>query len=156
MSSSSFISTEPAKAPATQEITGDPWFPSVSVGQFDSLYRLTSTVSPEIKKNLLSTALLSVCEELKSLKTKYPKANDFYDIPHTFIGDLSSTELDFINAVYAHAKSLQTEQYRDFDSTAKGHDRADDIDDSTDHYRRQSREAIRRLIGKSRLSVSLI
>jgi hypothetical protein len=156
MSSSSFISTEPAKAATSCDITGDPWFPSVSVAQFEKLYRLTDTVTPEIKQNLLSTALLSVCEELKTLKTKYPKATDFYDVPYTIIGDLSSTELDFINAVYSHAKSLQTEQYRDFDNTAKGHDRADDVDQSTDHYRRQSREAIRRLIGKSRLSVSLI
>lgn len=156
MSSSSFISTEQAKVSKSGEIIGDPWFPSVSVSELDNLYRLTGSVSQPIQENLLCIALLTVCGELKELKTQNPTIVDFYGLPHVVIGNRNSTEIDFANAVYAHAKSLVTEQYRDFDSTAKGHERADEVDLSTDHYRRQSRESIRRLLGKTRISADLI
>ncbi len=153
MPSSSFISDASPQANSNGELCGDSWFPCVSQSEFKELYRATGSVTINRQQHFLKLALVQVCSELSILKTK---ADSFYDLPHQFIGNELSTELDFKTAVYALAKSMLTEKYRDFDNTAKGHDRADSVDQSTDNYLRESREAIRRLLNKPRITVALV
>ncbi len=156
MSQTSFISTASAKSNNDDEILGDQWFPAVSKSEFERVYRITGSVQFERQLHYLQQALHEVCIELQTLKTDNVDVSSFYDIETTYIGDTTANELDFKTAVYALAKSKSSEQYRDFDTTASGHDRADSVDQSVDKFLRQSREAIRRLLGKSRISVALI
>lgn len=151
--STSFISDATPKTSKSHDILGDEWFPTVNQKQFSELYRNTGSVTPARQVYFLKMALAEVCGELSPLKSK---ASSFYDLRHIVIGDETDTELNFKTAVYALAKSMLTEMYRDFDNTAQGHDRADTIDSSTDKYMRESREAIRRLLGRTRITATLI
>lgn len=153
MSRSSFISAATTEQNTSRDILGDPWFPSVTQAEFDNLYRATGAVTIARQEHVVKLALASVCTELAPLREN---ASSFYELPHAFIGDETDTELHFKTAVYALAKSMLTNHFRSFDATAKGHDRADDLEGTTDNYLQESREAIRTLLGKPRITVSLV
>lgn len=154
---STFIPSNSSTSNENDSVLGNAWFPAVSIKEFEELYRITGVVGDDQRKHFLQSALNLIAIELVTLKTLNPDAEHFTDIDSEAFGENSTVNIfDFKTAVYALAKSISNEQYRNYDSTKSGHDRADAIDETVCQYQRQSHEAVRRLLKKTRIDCELL
>ena len=151
---SGFIATN-SPATAAEQVINNGFFPDVDPALFRTVMRVDQTVTPARAVRALQDAMIAVNKELHTwqLDAKVPSLSD---IPSESYGDKSRLEHLYRTALFARAKALLVESYRDYDSTKSGHDRADAMETRVDDYLRQSREAIRNLLGVPRMTVELI
>lgn len=135
-----------------------PFFPDVTTNQFRELMRVDQTVpQPRIERYLV-TAMAYVNGELfdyQVTKTGEGFAS-LSDVPQDTYGSTKILEHEYRMAVYNKAKAELVENYRDFDSTRSGHDRADEMETRVDEYLGTCREHIRKILSVPRSTVELI
>jgi hypothetical protein len=78
------------------------------------------------------------------------------DVPSKVIAGTSRLVLLYTRAVYATVQAELIERYRDVDTTHTGDKRADTLDQTVDDYRRNTRYAIRDILGRPRADVELL
>lgn len=116
--------------------------PKLTLDDFLKSMRIDDNVSQARSLRLLTSSMLAINAELKT---------------HTFDAPLNEWQQHlYQDAVFNRAKSLVLENYRDIEATAKGHDRSEGMEARIDDYLQKSRESLRLLMGKSRMTVALV
>lgn len=153
---SGFVANSPAVA--EDDITNIDFYPSISLVDCRAAIRLDQTVTTERLQHALINAMQAVNADLSGWKAEQESAGytSLAAVPADTIGGISSKINLYHRAVYSHAKAELAERYRDYDSTLTGAQRADDMNDSIDDYRRASIIAIRALMDRPRSTVELI
>jgi hypothetical protein len=139
-------------------ITNDDFFPAINPNTFRDLMRTDSSVTnPRIRQALID-AMGKVNSDLESWKNDQVDQNhsDLSQVPAQQIDNKSTHEHDYQRAVFCLAKADISERYQDYDSTASGSTRAEDMEGTIDDYKRQARFAIRRILGQPQSTIELI
>jgi len=140
------------------------FYPSISLLDFQKISRIDKTHADERQIDVLKTALREVNHDLKkwreTLTKLTPAPSKLSETKGDVYGEGTSAEhekvSDYKTAVYALAKGKLTEKYRDYDTTKSGRYRSETLEINADEYFQESREAIRRIIGKPRATIVLI
>ncbi len=143
---------------ADSNIANDDFFPAVDPNLFRSLMRLDNSVTnPRIRQALIE-AMGKTNADLSVWKTNQQDQSyaDLSEVPAAQIDAKSIHEHDYQRAVFCLAKAEINERYQDYDSTASGTSRAEEIEATIDDYKRQARFAIRRILGQSQSTIELI
>ncbi|MEM5528061.1 head completion/stabilization protein [Gammaproteobacteria bacterium AS21] len=140
------------------DIVNDVFYPAISPCVFRELMRLDNSVTNPRVRHALIDAMGKVNADLDEWRTQQQDLNylNLSQVPAAIIDSKSLHEHDYQRAVFCLAKSEITERYQDYDSTASGISRAEEMEASIDDYRRQARFAIRRILGKPQATVELI
>ena len=151
---SEFIATN-NNAAEPEQVINNGFFPDVDLGLFRNVMRVDQTIPSERTVQALQDAMIAIKKELHTWQLN-SQVQSLADIPSESYGDKTRLEHLYQTALFNRAKGLLVESYRDYDSTKLGHDRADAMETRIDDYMRQSREAIRNMLGVPRMTVELI
>jgi len=120
--------------------------------------RIDRTASDDQAKAALNSAIVDINHQL--IEWIEAKKNEGYNLIDNVPSPMHLPEKYFIDryrrAVYCMADALLAENYRDFDSTAEGHQRADSMTDRIDDYRRESIYAVADILGTHRRRIELL
>ncbi len=130
-----------AEEESQETIEGHDGWPDIDLKMARIIMRMNGTVTIERLKESLENAIQNVQSELADWKSSKKE-------------DMSLKERGlYLRAVYFTAKADLTERYRDFDTTADGERRTEDLADSIDESRRNVRWAVSDILGRPRLTV---
>ncbi|MBU9365460.1 head completion/stabilization protein [Burkholderia multivorans] len=157
----SFVSTPPLAQPphtAAPPIANDAFYPDVSLEHARDTMRLDGSVTDARLRHELLAAIASVNDELRTARTAWRDAGfaRLADVPADQLDGESVLLQHYRRAVYCLAKATLIERYRDYDTTADGARRADDLEPQSDELRRDARWAISDIVGRPRVTVELI
>lgn len=121
-----------------------PHLSAISLNNFLTSMRIDDNVSTARSLRQLKSAVYAINEDISSFvngldKAITPKQQHIYE-----------------DAIYNRAKAGILENYRDIETTRKGDAVADKMELRIDDYLQKSREAVRLLTHKSRMTVELI
>jgi len=153
---SGFIATAPT--PPEADITSDAFWPAVSPDTVRNTMRLDGTVSAERLREALVAAVSTINDQLADWQATQMAAGaaTLADVPAKQIDSESRLVRLYRRAVACCAVADIAEQYRSFDATNSGNERADMLQPSVDELRRNQRWAIRDFLGLGRVTVELI
>lgn len=151
-----FVANSPAATETDIQQSG--FYPDISPSDFREAMRLDQSVTPKRLRHSLVNAINDTNGELKAWKATQIEAG------HTTLDAVTAEEIDgesvkvqlYKRAVYNTAKAELVERYRDYDSTLSGSQRADEMEETVDQYRRNAIVAIRELTDRPRSAVELI
>jgi hypothetical protein len=149
----------PTQAPDNEpDIVNIDFYIDISPSACRDAIRLEQSITPERLRMALVESIKRVNNELNGWKQTQLDAgiNTLNDVPADHIDDESVHISSYKSAVYYFAKADLLEQYRDYDSSATGVQRAEDKDDTADEYRRKGQLAVRDILGKPHTTVELI
>jgi hypothetical protein len=152
----SFVASQSTENPANTDITNDVFYPDISTADFRKTMNVGNDIDEDHVVNRLSIALFKVNHILEVWRSSIIEYAKLEDIPAPSAGAISEKVFFYKQAVYAYARAQLIESRRDLSTTAKGHDKADNLDETMDDYYRQSHEAIRMILNKPRTTVELI
>lgn len=143
-------------APADGDaVTNDGWYPDLSVAACRAETGLPSMFDADRVGAEVLAAAIEVNAGISGWRAGQT-AVSLDDVPATGYGTTSEKVALYRRAVYALARARLTNLVRDYDTTAKGHDRADALDGTVAAWRQISQEALARLTGRDRTTVELI
>lgn len=149
-----------ANTPATTEtdITNDGFFPAISLTDCRAVIRLDQDITTERLRHSLINAISAVNWDLTIWKVEQETNGhaDLAAVPARQIDGASEKLNLYQRAVYNHAKAEINERYRDYDSTLNATQRAEELDETIDQYRRESIIAVRALMEQPRSTIELI
>lgn len=151
---SSFIPSNGVDA-SDQTVANDGWYPALSVAECLTQTGLTTTFGTARIAAELLAAMMEINAGIAGWRAEQSAAS-LADVPAPLYGATSEKVVLYGRAVYALARARLTDVVRDYDSTAKGHDRAFNLDPSVAAWRQASQEAVARLTGRARTTVELI
>ncbi|HGJ5854952.1 head completion/stabilization protein [Arsenophonus nasoniae] len=154
-----FISPEKPPKEEDDLVTDDPFWPTVSPKNYRAVMRENDgTIIASRLKDALTHAMIEVACELRDWQTEKKREgfNQLTDIPALQINDDSALCLLYERAVFGLAKANLSERFRDIDTQASGHKKADSLSPTIDDYRRDALWAIARIKGQSHNVVALI
>lgn len=159
---SSFSATaEPTTpdAPANAgTLSNDGWYPDIDLDDLRDEMRLDGTVTfPRLRGSTLD-AMMSINAELASWQAVQLAAgrSNLASVPSPALGGVSTQVLRYRRAVYNLVRADMTEQYRGYDSTKTGGQKAEDLEETICQSRRNVRWALNDLRGIPRSTVELI
>lgn len=143
---------------ADQTISNHSFYPEISLNHFRHTMRVDSITTNDRAINALEYAIIETNRRLIA----YMQAQMAEG--HTQLADVAeqaglpegTNKKLYLRAVYALAKADLVEKYRDYDTTAKGNQRADELNPSIDEHRRNAAWAINDLMQQQRTTVELI
>lgn len=143
-------------APLT--LTNDGFWPDIDLADLRDAQRIASSVTNGRLETAVVAAMISVNRELSTRKLRYQAEghNHLDAVPAEKIAELSVLTHLYRRAVYSAASAEVAERYRSFDATNSGAAKAEEEEPTVDDYRRDSRFAIRDLLGISRTTVELL
>lgn len=149
--------TSPAEADEGT-IENSAFFPDVALAKAREIANINGTITKARLHEALVTAILKTNSNLTEWVNEQKTAGitAMSEMEGLAIGDINQHEHYYIRAVACYAKASITERNRDFDSTAEGHDRADDMQTTIDDYWRDYQWALSDLQDKSRAQIELI
>jgi len=154
----SFVVNVPAPTPAEEKITSSAFWPEVDPVAIRASHRIDGTITAERLKDALIEAIatvntaLAVWRAARELEGRATLAA----VPAEVVDTVSVNVNRYHRAVGCHAKALLTERYRDFDTTAAGNKKADQLENPIDDLHRDAHWAINDIIGIGRTTVELI
>ncbi|MCY7297481.1 head completion/stabilization protein [Alteromonas sp. a30] len=151
----SFIPNANHQNQTPEKVSNKGFFPDIDMTQFREVMRVEQPISNLRAKQAILDAILSVNHELRAWSATQ-HYNALTEVPSEQYGEISQYEHHYQSAVFNKAKALLLENYRDFDSTKSGHERADQMEERVDDYLRRSRESIRALLGTAKINIELI
>jgi hypothetical protein len=158
----SFIATANPSTAATQSdaatLTNDGWFPDIDLRDLRESMRLDGTVTDERLRPATLEAMASINAELASWQMAQRAAGytDLANVPAPRINAESTHLLRYRRAVYHLTRSDLTEQYRAYDSTKSGGQRAEELEATVSESRRNARWAVNAIRGIARSTIELI
>lgn len=153
-----FVSPEPVNESAPDVIENTFFWPSLDLAEYRRDMRTDGTVTPERLRLAARTAISEVNAELFEFRRKQ------MDRGYAVLADVPSEKIDgeservqlYRRAVWCWTKAVTVENYRDFDSTAEGNKKADEMEVSLGDLWRDARWAIARLQELPHMTVELI
>lgn len=155
---SDFVVAGNESAPAGESLANNGFWPSIDPADFRATTRVDSTITEERVAGALSAAMIEANDRLKDWQSEQVEEGhaEAGDVPEPSHRPQGSTVTLYKRAVYALAKANLIERYRDYDSAPAENDRAEDIANTIDDYRRDAAWAIRDIVGRPRATVELI
>ncbi|MEC4090148.1 head completion/stabilization protein [Pseudoalteromonas rubra] len=153
-----FIATPQISPSDDREITSNEFWPAISLADFRAVMRLDGTVTNERLEHAVTSSILQINKELSEWRRV--QQSDGHSNLAAVRGELINNVNTYVHlykrAVYCFAKANLVERYNDFDSTAKGTKDSEELNDTTDSFRRDGRIAIRDILGENHVTVELI
>lgn len=159
----SFIATPPPHhawdpQPSAEKINNDGFFPDIDPADVRSTIRINGTVTEQRLVESIRAAMSSINRELAPWRQEQVSAGHqtLNDVPDRQVAGESVLHGHYLRAVYQTVHADLAERYRDFDTTASGERRAQDLDTTIDDARRNARWAVSDILGRTRLTAELI
>jgi|GEM_PF-665011 len=152
---SSFVPSGTVEPGADDAVTNDAFYPPLSVAAFADETGITGVFDTALLRGFLDTARIEtnlVLATWRSDQTAAPLATT----PDTQAVTGEERVTLYRAAVHAQARADLIDTRRDYDTTAKGHDRADALEQTSDTWRRRASVSLSRLTGRGRTTVELI
>lgn len=152
------IATNTPGETAENTVANNGFFPNLSLNDFKKNYSVDNPIADDSARNAVVNAMIDSNRLLALWHAEQIKAGHLTlaAVPAQQYGDVSEKTMLYQRAVYFRAKADLVGQYRDYDTTARGHDRADEMEPKADDYRQQSHEALSALMDEPRAVVELI
>ena len=132
------------------------FYPDISVKDFADSIRLDGTVTEPRMEFALRRAVIRVCKELKSWSTEQITSLAVVTLAEYDLLEETDHCFSFKDAVYNHAKASLTEHYRDYDTKRDTTARSKELDLQIDSCRRNVRNSIADIVGRSHSTIELI
>ena len=156
---SPFVAVPPSPPAGSPDLVeNDGWFPDIDLQLLRSTFRIAPAITPERLREATVFALQSIRRQLtiwQAVQAALGHAS-LADVPAPQIGGESRLLGLYRRAVHAEVAADLADNLRDLGTTAAGHDRADELEASTDNLRRAVWWAISDLTGSPRMIVELI
>lgn len=154
----SFVVNVPAPTPAEAKITSAEFWPEVDPVAIRAAHRIDGTITIERLRDALIEAIATVNTELSTWRAarELEGRATLSAVPAEVVSAISVNVNRYHRAVGCLTKALLIERYRDFDTTAAGNKKADQLESPIDDLRRDARWAINDILGIGRTTVELI
>lgn len=138
----------PEQAPEQAEIIRNtPFWPDVDLSEFRSVMRTDGTVTQPRLKQVALSAISEVNAELYEFRRRQQM------LGYTSLAEVPAEQLDgkseriqhYFNAVYCWARAMLNERYQDYDATASGVKRGEELAEASGDLWRDARWAISRV-----------
>lgn len=152
-----FVAPEPAPEQA-EFIKNTPFWPDVSLSEFRSVMRTDGTVTQPRLKQVLLTAISEVNAELFDFRNRQRMLGwqALAEVPSDVLDGKSERIQHYHNAVYCWARAVLNERYQDYDATASGVKRGEELAETSGDLWRDARWAISRVQDAPHCTVELI
>lgn len=152
-----FVAPEPVPDQTTV-IKNTPFWPDVDLSAFRSVMRTDGTVTQPRLKQVVLTAISEVNAELYTFRENQQRRGYLMlsDVPSEQLDGISQRVHHYHNAIFCWARAVINERYLDFDATASGGKRSDELTDATGDLWREARWAISRVQDVPHCTVELI
>ncbi len=156
----SFVAVPPSpQSPANAVVTAGEWWPVIDCNEVRDSLRLSDIVTHQRLLDEIRGALITVTGDLASWRAAREaqgfEALSAIDADHQIDG-LTQLELLFVRAVRFAAAATLAELHRGVGSTNEALTRADAEIQTAADYRRLSLQAVRDILGTTRVAVELI
>lgn len=140
-------------------LTVGSFWPEISVKDFKEKGRVTTIVDDVAALHFLQRAVIFFLDDVGNY------ANDMQlrgyqnlaDVESIKIGEQTRQEILYESAVFAYAKKLICDDYKDIDLTRRaGDDKAKELESSASVWHAEYLQSVRAFLGKSRSAVALI
>jgi len=156
--SATMIIPAPTSTKSEPPISSGPFWPQIDPVEIREQQRIDNTVTPQRLRSALFEAIANANYELQAWQA------DRVAEGSATLADVGAPEIEgtsilvhrYFRAVGCLAKAMLIERLRDFDTTAKGERKTEDIGNILDDCRRDYRHAISDILGKPRSTVDLI
>lgn len=144
--------------PANDIINNDPFYPNIELTVLRNAMRIDSNVPNERLKEATLHAVLDVNEELTAFKAAQLEANvtTLANIQSVMIDNQNQQTHHYLRAVYCLAVATLYERYASYDLTNDGEKRMTMLEESIGDLRRDARFAIRTILGKPKITATLL
>lgn len=152
-----FVAPEPAPEQA-EVIKNTPFWPDVDLSEFRSVMRTGGTVTQPRLKQVLLTAISEVNAELFDFRNRQRILGwqALAEVPSDVLDGKSERIQHYHNAVYCWARAVLNERYQDYDATASGVKRGEELAEASGDLWRDARWAISRVQDAPHCTVELI
>ncbi|HAS1185084.1 TPA: head completion/stabilization protein [Enterobacter cloacae] len=152
-----FVAPEPAPEQA-EVIKNTPFWPDVDLSEFRSVMRTDGSVTQPRLKQVLLTAISEVNAELFDFRNRQRMLGfqALADVPADVLDGKSERIQHYHNAVYCWARAVLNERYQDYDTTASGVKRGEELAEASGDLWRDARWAISRVQNAPHCTVELI
>ncbi len=138
----------PEQAPEQAEIIRNtPFWPDVDLSEFRSVMRTDGTVTQPRLKQVALSAISEVNAELYEFRRRQQMLGyaSLAEVPAEQLDGKSERIQHYFNAVYCWARSMLNERYQDYDATASGVKRGEELAEASGDLWRDARWAISRV-----------
>ncbi|PAM39549.1 head completion/stabilization protein [Acinetobacter baumannii] len=149
----------PEQAPEQAEvIKNTPFWPDVDLSDFRSVMRTDGTVTSPRLGQLIRSAMSEVNAELYEFRKRQQSLGfqTLADVPAEALDGKSERIHHYHNAVYCWARAQVNERYQDYDATASGVKRGDELAEASGDLWRDARWAISGVQDAPHCTVELI
>ncbi len=140
----------PEQAPEQAEIIRNtPFWPDVDLSEFRSVMRTDGTVTQPRLKQVALSAISEVNAELYEFRRRQQMLGyaSLAEVPAEQLDGKSERIQHYFNAVYCWAHAMLNERYQDYDATASGVKRGEELAEASGDLWRDARWAISRVAG---------
>lgn len=154
----SFVSTGTTSTSSAEPVTNNGFWPDIDPADFRDTHRLDGTITSARIESALHAAIATVNRTLRHWQADQVEAGHatidavplpIWQAPEVYQGL-------YRRAIYSMAHAGLLERYTDFDTTNSGRDRAEQLADPADSYRRDAAWAISEIEGRPHSTVELI
>ncbi|ATB09485.1 phage head completion family protein [Escherichia coli 2729250] len=149
----------PEQAPEQAEIIRNtPFWPDVDLSEFRSVMRTDGTVTQPRLKQVALSAISEVNAELYEFRRCQQMLGyaSLAEVPAEQLDGKSERVQHYFNAVYCWARAMLNERYQDYDATASGAKRGEELAEASGDLWRDARRAISRVQDAPHCTVELI
>lgn len=152
-----FVAPEPAPEQAGV-IKNTPFWPDVDLSEFRSVMRTDGTVTQPRLRQVLLTAISEVNAELFDFRNRQRLLGyqALVDVPADVLDGKNERIQHYHNAVYCWTRAVLNERYQDYDATASGVKRGEELAETSGDLWRDARWAISRVQDAPHCTVELI
>ena len=136
-----------------------PFWPEISVTDFKEKGRVTTIVNDTAALHFLKRAFIFFLDDVATYEAEMFKRGykRLADVESPMIGDQTKQEILYESAVFAYAKKLICDDFKDIDLTRRaGEDKAKELENSASAWHAEYLQSVRAFLGKSRSAVALI
>lgn len=145
-----------APAPIADAITGDGWWPALSIAHFRESARIATTVTDTRIRDALVAAAIGTADALAGWRALQGDAQSLTDVDSPQFGGEKRCMTLWRRAVYAFAAADLAETHNDISATDQGRKLNQERATTADDHRRSATVAIRDLLGKTRSRAALL
>lgn len=143
---------------SNEEITNDGFFPNLTLAEFVTLFAIPSTIENDLLKAKLLVAMGEVNQKLASFKEQQIEKGfaDLAGVPGDQLGGQNAKVYTYKTAVYSSAKADLINTNVSLARRAEAENSAASAAQLLGHYKRESTNAIARIMGRDAIGVHLI
>ncbi|CAB5590331.1 TPA: head completion/stabilization protein [Citrobacter freundii] len=149
----------PEQVPEQAEvIKNTPFWPDVDLSEFRSVMRTDGTVTQPRLKQVVLTAISEVNAELYDFRNRQQLLGyrALAEVPADMLDGKSERIQHYHNAVFCWTRAVLNERYQDYDATASGVKRGEELAEASGDLWRDARWAISRVQDAPHCTVELI